>query len=139
MTTSNSPTVPVSENMAILNKIYEAFNTRDILTFFDVLSPDVTTIIQCPELPFDGIFNGYKGSMDFLKKMGAYIDSYVSFDRYIDSSSRIAAVGRTYGTIKSNGYKFDVPIIHLWDFKDGKVIRIEVILDIPAVKALLYA
>jgi hypothetical protein len=61
----------------------------------------------------------------------------VAIERVIDGSDRIAVIGRGHGTIKSTGRGFDVPIMHLWGFQDGLAVRLEIVLDVPAMQAAL--
>jgi len=47
----------------------------------------------------------------FFARVTAYLENHVVIERLIDGSDRIVAVGRTYGTIRSCGRIFDVPLI----------------------------
>jgi ketosteroid isomerase-like protein len=61
----------------------------------------------------------------------------VTIERIIDAGERVAVIGRSYGTAKSTGCKFDVPIMHLCGFKDGLAVRLEIALDVPTMLAAL--
>ena len=43
----------------------------------------------------------------------------------------------TYGATRRSGRRFDVPTVHLWEFKDGLATRLEIALDLPAFKMVL--
>jgi uncharacterized protein len=103
-----------SENATIVDRIYEAFETRNFLTFFNLLSPTIH-ITQCPEVPWGGVFDGLEEAKVFFGKVNTYLEDHVAIERVIDGSDRIAVIGRGHGTIKSTGRGFDVPIMHLWD------------------------
>ena len=106
-----------SENITLINRIYEAFETRDFLALLNLLSPEVH-ITQCPEVPWGGVFQGLEVAKVFFGKLATYLDSHVTIERIIDAGDRVAVIGRTYGTARSTGRKFDVAIMHLWGFKD---------------------
>jgi ketosteroid isomerase-like protein len=101
-----------------------------------MLSPGVH-ITQCPQLPFGGTFLGHEGARVFFGKVATYLDSYVTIERIIDTGEHVALIGRTYGTVKSTGRKFEIPIMHLWGFKDGLAVRLEIALDVPTMLAAL--
>jgi ketosteroid isomerase-like protein len=61
----------------------------------------------------------------------------VAIERLIDGSDRVAVIGGTYGATKSIGRRFDVPLVHLWEFKDGLAVRLEVVVDVPTMLAAL--
>jgi uncharacterized protein len=68
----------------------------------------------------------------FFGKLKEHIDNHVVVERVIDGCDRIAVVARTYGSAKATGRTFDVPIMHLWQFRDGLAVRLEIVLDVPA-------
>jgi ketosteroid isomerase-like protein len=125
-----------SDNTTMIDRIYEAFETRNFLTFFNLLSPTIH-ITQCPEVPWGGVFHGLEEAKVFFGKVNTYLEDHVAIERVIDGSDRIAVIGRGHGTIKSTGRGFDVPIMHLWGFQDGLAVRLEIVLDVPAMQAAL--
>jgi len=125
-----------SENIAMIDRIYEAFETRDFLTFFNLLSP-VIHISQCPEVPWGGVYRGFEEAKAFFGKVNMYLENHVAIERVIDGGERIAVIGRTRGTIKGNGHRFDVPIMHLWKFQDGLAVRLEIVIDVPTMQNAL--
>lgn len=125
-----------SQNIAMIDRIYEAFEARDFLTFFNLLSPRIH-ITQCPEVPWGGVFQGLEEAKVFFGKLGMYLEDHVAIERVIDGSDRIAVIGRGHGTIKGSGRSFDVPIMHLWKFQDGLAVRLEIVLDVPTIQAAL--
>jgi uncharacterized protein len=125
-----------SENTTIIDRIYEAFETRNVLTFFSLLFPAIR-ITQCPEVPWGGVFHGHEEAKVFFGKLSTYLESRVAIERVIDGGDRVAVIGRTHGTTKGTGRCFDVPIVHLWEFQDGIAVRLEIVLDVPAMQAAL--
>jgi ketosteroid isomerase-like protein len=125
-----------SENINLIDRIYEAFETRDFPRFFKLLSPTIH-ITQCPEVSWGGVFQGLEEAKVFFGKVNTYLEDHVAIERVVDGCDRIAVIGRAHGTIKGTGRGFDVRIMHLWGFKDGLAARLEIILDVPTMQAAL--
>jgi uncharacterized protein len=125
-----------SENTTTVDRIYEAFEIRDFLGFFNLLSPAIH-VTQCHEVPWGGVFQGLEEARIFLGKVNTYLDDHVTIERVIDGGDRIAVIGRGHGIIKGTGRGFDVPIMHLWEFRDGPAVRLEIVLDVPTMRAAL--
>jgi hypothetical protein len=125
-----------SENTAAIDRIYEAFETRDFLTLLNLLSPAIH-ITQCREVPWGGVFHGLEEAKVFLGKVNTYLENHVAIERVIDGSDRIAVIGRTHGVAKGTGRGFDVPIMHLWGFQHGLAVRLEIVIDVPTMRAAL--
>jgi hypothetical protein len=124
------------ENTTTIDRIYEAFETREFLTLFNLLSPTIH-IIQCDGVPWGGVFHGLEKAKVFFHKVNAYLENHVAIERVIDGGGRIAVIGRTYGIIKGTDRRFDVPIMHLWEFQDRLAVRLEIVIDVPTMRAAL--
>lgn len=123
-----------SVNVVTINRIYEAFENKDILTFFSLLSPEIH-ITQCPQVPWGGVFQGIELAKVFFGRVNTYLDDHVAIERIVDGGDRIAVIGRGRGIIRATRGFFDVPIMHLWAFKDGLAVRLEIVLDVPTMQA----
>ena len=126
------------DNVVTINGIYEAFENRDIATFFNFLSPDIH-ITQCLEVPWGGVFQGIGEAKVFFGKIDTYLDNHVAIELIVDGGDRIAVVGRAHGTIRGTGTPFNAAIMHLWALKDGLAVRLEVVVDVPTILAALQA
>ena len=125
-----------SDNVVTISRIYEAFENRDILTFFSLLSLQIQ-ITQCLQVPWGGAFQGLEEAKVFFGNVHAYLDDHVAIEHMLDGGDRIAVIGRGQGTIRSTGCPFDVSIMHLWAFKDRLAVRLEIVLDVPTMQAAL--
>ena len=52
---------------------------------------------------------------------------------------QLSVATHLHGTIRDTGGSFDVPIMHLWAFKDQLAVRLEIVLDVPTIQAALQA
>jgi hypothetical protein len=137
MTYNQKVTSNVSaENIDLINCIYKAFHNKDTATLLSLLSHNIN-IIQCPQVPWGGAFQGIDEAQLFFETVNKYLDSHVAIELIINGGDRIAVIGRAHGTIKGTGGPFDVPIMHLWTFKDGLAGRLEIVLDVPVMQAAL--
>jgi ketosteroid isomerase-like protein len=103
---------------------------------FSLLSHEIH-VRQCSQVPWGGVFEGIDEAKVFFGKVNTYLDSHVAVERIINGGDRIAVIGRAHGTIKDTGGPFDVPIMHLWAFKDGLAGCLEIVLDVPGMQAAL--
>jgi len=46
-------------------------------------------------------------------------------ERLIDAGDRVVAIGRTVGKTKTTQLEFDVPVVHVWTFREGQIVRFE--------------
>ena len=107
-----------------IEELYRAQQKRDIRSILMLMSPDVE-IIQSTELPWGGTYLGHDGVKKFLATLSEHINSQVQVERLIDAGEKIAVVGRTSGTARKTKLEFDLPIVHIWTFNEGQVIRFE--------------
>lgn len=95
--------------------------------------------MQCPQVPWGGVFHGLEEARVFFGKLSAYLDDHIAIDHIIDGGERIAVIGRGQGTIRDTNTPFDVAIMHLWAFDNGLAVRLEIVLDVPIMQAALHA
>ena len=102
-----------SVNVDVVREIYDAFNRRDIPHAFSFLADDVA-MEQSDEIPWGGAYRGIDGAAQFFAKLG-----------------------RTQGTVNATGARYDVPIAHVWELRDGKAVAVRFYIDNPTMLAAL--
>lgn len=50
-------------------------------------------------------------------------------EEFIGSGETVAAVVRYQGTGKASGKALDLPVVHIWDIRDGKLARFRQFID----------
>jgi ketosteroid isomerase-like protein len=119
-----------------IKRVYKAFETRDFGVIGEVFDPGVE-IRQSELLPWGGQFKGHEGAVEFFTGLLGHIDPQLTVERLIDAGDRIVEVGRSVGSTVAGGVHFDVPELHLWQVRAGKVTSMEIYIDVPAMlKAL---
>ncbi len=130
---ARSPSQPRESSSAVrlIEALYDGFRRRDMAAIFGLLSEDVQ-IEQSRALPWGGSYRGHEGARQFFGQLGARINSTLAFERLIDAGDHIAAVGWTEGTVNSTGARYRVPVVHVWQVRDGKIARAELYIHHPS-------
>lgn len=119
------------DNVSAIEHVYDALAARDASAIQEVFAPDVT-IRQSPELPWGGDYEGLDGAFTFFLTLVEHIESQVTTDSLFAAGDHVVQTGRTRGTVRANGTSFDIPEVHVWELRDGKVVRYQVYIDTPA-------
>jgi hypothetical protein len=123
-------------NVAVVRQIYACFKNRDLKGLMGLFSPDIE-LMQSDEVPWGGIHNGHDGARESFGKLVDTINSTLVIDRFIDAGDHVAAIGRTQGTVNATGARYDVPIAHVWELDQGKVVSVQFFIDNPTMMAAL--
>ena len=126
------------DNVEIIRRVYDAMKARDTAVLEAVFAPDIS-MWQTPELPWGGSHDGHDGAFTFFLALVEHIHSEVTIENLYAAGNHVVQTGRTRGTVVATGVAFDVPEVHLWELRDGKVVRFEAYIDTPAMLAALNA
>jgi uncharacterized protein len=124
------------QNVEVVRSIYHAMKTGDFAGLFSSISPSVK-IWQTEELPWGGSYEGVDEAKIFFGKVNSSLSSTVALERFIDSGDFIVAIGRTQGATRERETAFDVPLIHLWEVREGKIASLRVFLENATMLAAL--
>ncbi len=124
-------TSAMEHNVALVRRLYAAFEALDLDAILEIVSPDVV-VIQAPELPWGGEFHGHDGLGRFFGLLREHIRSNVTHEEIFAAGDRVVQIGRTAGTVVASGRPFDIPEMHLLTIEEGKVVRFEAHIDTPA-------
>jgi uncharacterized protein YjiS (DUF1127 family) len=89
-----------SENTTTIDRIYEAFETREFLTLFSLLSPTIK-ITQCDGVPWGGVFHGLEKAKVFFHNVNATLENHDSASFDVDRSNRRYWLMRPWNAIAS--------------------------------------
>jgi uncharacterized protein len=109
-------------NVALVRCFYEAVDVPAMLEFLD---PQIEW--RAPEsLPWGGTFRGHDGVREFLRQV---LDQPADFRReileYVGAGERVVVLLRQMGRRKGANTEYDVPEVHVWTVRDGKVADFE--------------
>ena len=119
----------MSANIDVVRQAYEAFRTGDADALIAVSDPDIQfgTSAAAP----GGSFHGHPGVRRYLKEIEvAFGDRWdAAIDRIADvGDDRVLVIARVFGEGKA-GEPLSVHLGHVWELKDGKLLRGRVYLD----------
>jgi hypothetical protein len=119
------------QNIELVKSLYAAFAARDTNAMFSKVSEKVE-IAQSPELPWGGRYSGVEGFRRFFETLTKHLNNTgLEIERYLDAGDHVVAIGRTRGTVLSNGRPFDVPLAHVWEVRDGIILSFRPFIDNP--------
>jgi uncharacterized protein len=136
MNTDKTRTHLVTSNLDVVRGAYKAFERGDLPAVFATLAPDVE-VYQSSEVPWGGLYRGHVQVQEFFIRLAAAVDSKVGVERFVEAGDQIVQIGRTRGQARATGKTFDVPEVHVWTMRHGKVARFEAYVDHPAMLAAL--
>lgn len=137
MSASSAPSfTSESEAKAVVDRFYAAFEKGDVAAVLALASEDVI-ITQSERLPWGGRFVGRAELARFAAVVRSHIASKVTIEHLVAAGPRVAAVGRTQGKVIATGLSFSVPLIHLFTVDAGRLTALEVLVDVPAMLAVL--
>ena len=132
--TDDLPTTP----REVVERIYQAFAEKDLEVITKLASPDIV-VVQDPALPWGGRYEGIEAMGEFMMKLIGAIDSKVTIEELYDAGNRVVQYGRTAGTVRATGERFDIAECHIWRVEDGKAVQAEYFIDSTAMLAALDA
>jgi len=118
-------------NIEIIRQVYEAFAAEGLDRVLELCAPHCV-VTQDNALPWGGRHQGLDGVATFAAALGGTVHSVVTTDELFEAGDRVIQYGRSRGTVLANGATFDVPEVHVWTLRDGKVAAAEFYIDTPA-------
>ena len=128
----------MSENVDVLKRGYDAFNSGDGETLAGVFAEDVRWEGTNDErIPGAGTFESRD---DVLAALGQISETFESFstqpDEFIESGDTVVVLGHTEARTKS-GNDVKVPVAHVWRMEDGVIKRGQLLTDTAEILSAL--
>jgi ketosteroid isomerase-like protein len=125
------------ENVAVVRSAYDAFRRGNVQMIFHLLHTEIE-IYQSEGVPWGGIYKGHQEIASFFKKLTETIESRVEPDHLIDDDAgHVVVVGHTRGRVRGTGREFDLPTVHVWTIREGKVVKFEAYIDTAEMRVAL--
>jgi uncharacterized protein len=111
-----------AENVERVRRIYEHFSAREWDAGFALADNDIEWN-QVGPFPDANVYRGKRELKERLIDgfLMAFEDFHFDLDELIDSGEHVAAVGTARGQ-GGSGLQFALRFLHLWRFRDGKVV-----------------
>jgi Ketosteroid isomerase-related protein len=118
-------------NIAIVQKLYAAFERRDMPAVLASLAPDV--VWQEPDNPFNpaaGMRHGHAGFLEWAR-VGHESEDILALEpkNFLAGPDTVAVVGFTRCRAKPTGRIYETDFVHVITVKDGSVTRFQEFFD----------
>jgi hypothetical protein len=121
----------------VVRGFYEAVARGDASAVLDLLDPQVE-LTAPTSVPWGGTFKGREGAGEMFAMLA---EQPMEFRRepqdYLDLGERVVVTLRVFGRPKAGGTEFEVPEVHVWTVRQGRIIRLEAYFDTALVLSAL--
>ena len=112
------------QNLEVIKGAYAAFAEGDVPAVLGVFADDIEWH-EAAGMPYGGVYRG--GEAVVQNVFGPISQDVEGFaltpEEFMSAGDTVAAVVRYTGTGKVTGKPLDLPVVHVWDIQDGKVVR----------------
>ena len=112
--------------LELAKKLYDCFEKDDIPGVLSCLADDIVWELNGPPalIPYFGTFRGKEEVQKFFARVFAEEEILLfEAEQFIDGGNSVAVVGREHCRAKATGKEFSVRWTHVFDCRDGKIVR----------------
>ena len=118
------------QSIEFVKGVYGAFARGDVPAVLGAFADDIEWY-EAEGMPYGGLHRG--GEAVAQKVFGPIAEDVEGFavvpEEFMGSGGTVAAVVRYTGTGKATGKALDLPVVHVWDIRDGKLARFRQFID----------
>ena len=114
----------------LVRDVYQAFGRGDVPTVLGAMAADIEWH-EAEGMPYGGVYHGGEAVAQnvFGPITQDVVDFAVTAEEFIASGDAVAAVVRYTGTGKATGKKLDLPVVHVWKVRNGKIQQFRQFID----------
>jgi ketosteroid isomerase-like protein len=118
------------QNVEFVSGVYGAFARGDVPAVLGAFADDIEWF-EAEGMPYGGLHRGPDAvAQNVFGPISEDVEGFaVTPEELIGSGATVAAVVRYTGTGKATGKALDVPVVHVWDIRDGKIARFRQFID----------
>jgi ketosteroid isomerase-like protein len=118
------------QNVEFVKGVYGAFGRGDVPAVLGAFAEDIEWF-EAEGMPYGGLHRGPEAvAQNVFGPITEDVEGFaVTPEELIGSGATVAAVVRYTGTGKATGKALDVPVVHVWDIRDGKLARFRQFID----------
>jgi ketosteroid isomerase-like protein len=118
------------QNVEYVKGVYGAFARGDVPAVLGAFAEDIEWF-EAEGMPYGGLYRGPEAvAQNVFGPITEDIDGFaLVIEQLIASGTTVASVVRYTGTGKATGKPLDVPAVHVWDIRDGKLARFRQFID----------
>ena len=114
----------MSQQVEVVKGLYDAFGRGDVPGVLGAMTDDIEWN-EAEGMPYGGVYRG--GDSVAQNVFGPITEDIPDFavtpEEYFEAGGRVAVVTRYTGTGKATGKTLDLPVVHVWDVRNGKIAR----------------
>jgi hypothetical protein len=114
----------------LVRGVYDAFARGDVPSVLGAMAADMEWH-EAEGMPYGGVYHGGEAVVQnvFGPITQDVADFAVTAEEFIASGDAVAAVVRYTGTGKATGKRLDLPVVHVWKVRNGKVEQFRQFID----------
>jgi uncharacterized protein len=114
----------------LVRAVYEAFGRGDVPAVLGAMAADIEWH-EADGMPYGGVYHGGEAVAQnvFGPITQDVVDFAVTAEEFIASGDAVAAVVRYTGTGRATGKELNLPVVHLWKVRNGKVEQFRQFID----------
>ena len=118
------------QSVEVARGLYEAFGRGDMAGVLGAMADDIKWY-EAEGLPYGGLYHGGEAvAQNVFGPITQDIPNFaVTAEEFIASGDTVAVVARYTGTGKDTGKELDLPVVHVWDVRDGKLAQFRQFVD----------
>jgi len=94
-------------------------------------------LIHDDRLPWGGRHVGPDGLAELGLVLATTVDTEVTPETIFEAGDTVIQMGRSHGTVRADGSIYDIPECHVWTFRNGKVVQVEMYIESNAILQLI--
>jgi ketosteroid isomerase-like protein len=128
------------DSVDVVRGVYEAFGRGDVAAVLGAMADDVEWR-EAEGMPYGGVYRGGQAvAENVFGPITRDVSKFaVSPEEFIGSGDTVAVVVRYTGTGQATGKQLDLPVVHVWDVRDGKIARFRQFIDTAMFVAVVPA
>lgn len=126
------------QNVETIRGLYDSFSKGDIPTVLAGLDADIAWT-EAEGFPYAGTYHGPESVLEnVFARLGSEWDGFhAEPEEFVDGGETVVALGTYSGAFKETGKSFRAAFAHVWDLRDGKVVRFRQYTDTAKVREAL--
>jgi ketosteroid isomerase-like protein len=125
------------ENTQRVRDAYATWERGDLPSFLETVADDIEWVVPGPaDLPFTGTYRGKQAVQAWFAALGPVLEFTVfEVQGFIAQGNTVAALIHEEATVRQTGREYVDNEVHVWTFRDGKLVHWQEYYDTAAVAA----
>ena len=113
----------MTDNAATIRSLYAAFAKGDIPAVLGMFDAQISWT-EAEGFPYGGTYVGPDAVLaNVFMKLGTEWDGFAAVpQQFVAEGDTVVALGTYSGVFKATGKAVKVPMVHVWKFRDGRIV-----------------